>query len=48
MIDQEARAAGKDWPLIQAGLFNGSFDRFTVVKEEYNERFMRVRRMRPE
>lgn len=32
-VEEEARSLGKGWPLLKAGLFGGSLDRFLETKK---------------
>ncbi len=36
-IEEEAEAAGDDWPLLKAGLFGGTSDRFQSIKKEVDD-----------
>lgn len=37
-IEMEVKAAANDWPVLKAGLFDGSVDRFFAIKAAFDER----------
>lgn len=44
IIQQEANSAGDDWSLLKTGLFGSSIDRFTEVKNKFDDFVGRVSR----
>lgn len=41
-IEAEATTMGEDWPLLRAGLFDGSVERFLSIKKPLDERIARL------
>ena len=41
-IEHESTEEGDNWPLIKAGLFDGSVERFQHIKEEFSDHFRQI------
>ena len=41
-IAKESSEKGDNWPLLKAGLFDGSYERFQFIQKQYNEFFRQI------
>jgi len=41
-IDKESSEKRDNWPILKAGLFDGSYERFQYIQKEYHEFFLKI------